>query len=229
MYAHADNKNKSFYSNSFEFSGDVVQKVWDSMYYDHPELYWLSTSFEYVCGLDGNVNGVFLKFNGLEEENAVSGEIFRKATLEFLSDCSEITDPYQKEMHIHNKLLSTTRYSFDSEVNQSAYSAIVNQETVCAGYVKALQYLLIQEGIPCYYVSGESEGVNHAWAIVKLDDGYYYVDPTWNDSMKTYAFFNRTDSEFSNTYTRCELSQVLPLCEGGIHKNNEVLPKVIVD
>ena len=229
LYTCINERTRSFYANNFSITGEDAQKVWDSVYYDHPELFWLGTTFHYTCGKDGNVNGIFLIFNELENEIQANEQMFKTAASEFLTDSGNFTDAYQKEMHIHNKLLMNVKYSIDSELNQSAYSAIVNKETVCAGYVKALQYLLMQEGIPCYYVSGESGGQNHAWAIVKLDDGYYNVDLTWNDALKTYAFFNRSDSEFSKTHTRCELSETLPECEGELHKNNEVIPKVVIE
>lgn len=229
LYTCINERTHSFYANTFSITGEDAQKVWNSVYYDHPELFWLGTSFDYTCGKNGNVNGVFLKFNELETEISVSEQMFKTAASDFLADTGNFTDAYQKEMHIHNKLLMNVNYSVESELNQTAFSAIVNKETVCAGYVKALQYLLMQEGIPCYYVSGISEGQDHAWAIVKLDDGYYNVDPTWNDSTGTFAFFNRSDTDFSKTHTRGELSSILPACKGIAHRNNEVIPAIVVE
>jgi transglutaminase/protease-like cytokinesis protein 3 len=98
-------------------------------------------------------------------------------------------------------------------MNQSVYSALVNGETVCAGYARAMQYLMQRLGIPCYYCTGYA-GQNHAWNIVRLDDGYYNVDVTWDDTPGgEYDYFNRTDAEYAGTHVRQSLSVNLPVCE----------------
>ena len=45
------------------------------------------------------------------------------------------------EVAIHDALLSQISYDTAAEFNQSAYSALVNGVTVCAGYARAYQYL----------------------------------------------------------------------------------------
>ena len=106
-------------------------------------------------------------------------------------------------------------------MNQSAYSALVNGKTVCAGYARAFQYLLGQLGIPCYYCTGFA-GENHAWNIVALEDGYYNVDTTWDDTGDgTYDYFNKTDDDYAGDHIRRELSVYLPPCDGQAFRNLE--------
>mgnify|MGYP006990155591 CR=1 FL=1 len=51
---------------------------------------------------------------------------------------------------------------------------------------------MTQLGIPCYYCTGFA-GENHAWNIIRLDDEYYNVDVTWDDTTpNTYDYFNKT-------------------------------------
>ena len=229
IYSHAERMTPSFFVNMYDISSESAEKVWRSVYFDHPEIFWLSNEYRYSNGKNGNVTAIFLEFNELSEEVSVRKSEFEKSAKQFLAGIESYSDSYQKEMRIHNELVRKTEFGLDSEFNQTAYSAIVNHQTVCAGYVKALQYLLMQEGIPCYYVSGESGGQDHAWAIVKLDDGYYNVDPTWNDALGTFSFFNRDESEFSKTHKRCEQSEILPECNGEEYKNNETIPPIVVD
>ena len=102
-------------------------------------------------------------------------------------------------------------------MDQSAYSALVNGQSVCAGYARAFQYIMQQLGIPTYYCTGYS-GENHAWNIVKLYNDYYNVDTTWDDTEPgTYNYFNKTDAEFNTTHIRRNLSINLPACTGTMY------------
>jgi len=122
---------------------------------------------------------------------------------------------------VHDTLIGQVDYVASAPMNQSAYSALVNGRTVCAGYARAFQYILQQLGIPCYYCTGYA-GESHAWNIVALDDGYYNVDATWDDaSQNTYEFFNKSDADFAANHLRQELSVYLPPCNGTSYRNLE--------
>ena len=124
----------------------------------------------------------------------------------------------KKEKYVHDALASAVTYDLTADMNQSAYSALVNGKSVCAGYARAYQYLLQQLGIPCYYCTGYSGG-DHAWNIVKLDDGYYNVDVTWDDAAAIrYDYFNKTDADFASTHVRQNLSVYLPACNGTAYR-----------
>ena len=80
---------------------------------------------------------------------------------------------------MHDTLAERITYDLSAEMSQSAYSALVNGRTVCAGYARAFQYIMQRLGIPCYYCTGYA-GESHAWNIVGMEDGYYNVDVTWD-------------------------------------------------
>jgi hypothetical protein len=128
---------------------------------------------------------------------------------------------YEKEKYVHDKLLTKVSYNNSAAMNQSAYSALVNGQTVCAGYARAYQYLMQQLGIPCYYCTGYS-GENHAWNIVKLHGDYYKVDVTWDDTNPhTYDYFNCSDADLAATHVRRGLSVKLPACMGELYDSLE--------
>lgn len=195
-----------------------LRDIISAVYNDHPELFWLDTA--YACKHRGNGQCVEidLQFNrtaeNLERENAA----FEKAARDMIAEAADFGSAYDQERYVHDMLVHKVDYVRDAEMNQSAYSALVNGRTVCAGYARAFQYLMQQLGVPCYYCTGYA-GENHAWDIVKLEDGYYNVDVTWDDTGDgTYDYFNKTDDDYAGTHVRQELSVNLPPCGGGKYR-----------
>lgn len=188
---------------------DVIMAV----YNDHPELFWLNTVF--TCKYDQNkiCAELELEFNMTLEELTASSRDFYNITNDILSQVQNL-EVYEKERRLHDILIERVEYEKGAEKNQSAYSALVDGKSVCAGYARAYQYLMQRLGIPCFYCTGYA-GTDHAWNIVGLDDGYYNVDVTWDDTEGgQYDYFNKTDEAYADTHVRRELSVNLPKCEG---------------
>ena len=130
---------------------------------------------------------------------------------EIIEYASELGDDYSKEVYVYRKILEIAEYDEEAQLNQSPYSALVNGKSVCAGYARAFQYIMIELEIPTYYCTGKSQG--HAWNIVKLEDGYYNVDLTWDDERGTeMTYFNRTDASLGRNHNRSGYSVLLPKC-----------------
>lgn len=188
---------------------DVVMAV----YNDHPELFWLNTVF--VCKYDKNriCAELGLEFNMTQEERAEASTDFYNTANSLLTEVEHL-GIYEKERWLHDLLNDRIEYDKSADMNQSAYSALVEGKSVCAGYARAYQYLMQRLGIPCYYCTGYA-GTDHAWNIVALDDGYYNVDLTWDDTPGgEYDYFNKTDQEYAATHVRQDLSVNLPQCMG---------------
>ena len=65
--------------------------------------------------------------------------------------------------------------------------------------------------IPTYYVLGFAKE-DHAWNIIKLGDGYYNIDLTWDDTGIRYSHFNLPDLDMEKTHSRVGISKYLPYC-----------------
>lgn len=192
---------------------DQVSDAFEAVYNDHPELFWLDST--YTCKYMSNEMCVEidLSFNRTINDLEAARIEFEESVNSILSEINREWNSYDKERYVHDLLVSRVEYNLNSDMNQSAYSALVNGRSVCAGYARSFQYLMQRLGIPCYYSTGISEGESHAWNIVKLEDGYYNVDLTWADTEPvTYDYFNKSDIEFSQSHERRDLSVNLPKC-----------------
>ena len=105
------------------------------------------------------------------------------------------TSGYDKIKKIYDWIGTNIRYDYDgtsgeaARLNQTAYSAIINRKTICAGYSHLMYYMMWKCGIPARIISGTggttSNRGNHAWNMVWLRGQWYSMDVTW-DEGKTY-------------------------------------------
>lgn len=212
IYANAAAYNAAFVPIE-AVSVSELKNVIMAVYNDHPELFWLNTVF--TCKYDKNriCAELELEFNMDHEELPDASKNFYDITNQILTQVQNL-EPYEKERWLHDILIERVEYEKGADKNQSAYSALVDGTSVCAGYARAFQYLMQRSGIPCFYCTGYA-GTDHAWNIVGLEDGYYNVDVTWDDTEGgQYDYFNKTDENYADTHVRQELSVNLPKCEG---------------
>ena len=232
--------NASF-SPCRNISLDSANRIMHALCKDQPQLFWLNESFQYSYrnSFDGSekVTEITADFNALAddlENNRAAVETQRDV---LIADLYELP-AWEQEKYVHDRLASMITYSGDSSYNQTLYSALCQQETVCAGYAKAFQYLMTSLGIPCYYCEGTAQDSAdtsadwsaHAWNIVGLGGRYVNVDLTWDDTslasagLISYAQYNRTDSDlsFAQTHQRSDDCLFLPVCDGDLYSYEQL-------
>ena len=198
-----------------------LRNIFTAVYNDHPELFWLETAYACKYIKSGQCVEIDLKFNSTAQELNSAKASFNEKANDIVVGAQSLWDDYDREKYVHDQLIDKISYNARADMNQSAYSALVKGQTVCAGYARAFQYIMQQLGIPCYYCTGFA-GESHAWNIVELSDGFYNVDTTWDDSDDgKYDYFNKTDEDYSSSHLRKELSVYLPPCNGRIFRNLE--------
>lgn len=217
IYANAQNLTEKFAPEKTVSASDV-KIAFEAVIGDHPEMFWLETGYSSKYLANGQCVEIDLKYNGTADDLESAKQRFDAAAQNLITGAASLDSNYEKEKYVHDALASAVTYDLTADMNQSAYSALVNGKSVCAGYARAYQYLLQQLGIPCYYCTGYSGG-DHAWNIVKLEDGYYNVDVTWDDAAAIrYDYFNKTDADFASTHVRQNLSVYLPACNGTAYR-----------
>lgn len=217
IYANAQNLTEKFAPEKTVSASDV-KTAFEAVIGDHPEMFWLETGYSSKYLTNGQCVEIDLKYNSTADDLESAKQRFDAAAQNLITGAASLDSNYEKEKYVHDALASAVTYDLTADMNQSAYSALVNGKSVCAGYARAYQYLLQQLGIPCYYCTGYSGG-DHAWNIVKLEDGYYNVDVTWDDAAAIrYDYFNKTDADFASTHVRQNLSVYLPACNGTAYR-----------
>ena len=213
---------RQIYANAMEVNSDFVpvvavntnqlKNVFEAVYNDHPELFWLDSGYSCKYMRNGLCVSVTLLYNQTASCLQDSKNLFEAKVNEILAGAMSLSDASIKEKYVYDTLAQKVDYHAAATMNQSAYSALVNGQSVCAGYARAFQYLLQQLRIPCYYCTGFS-GEDHAWNIVKLGSEYFNADITWDDADPvSYDYYNKTDEELSSTHIRTGLSVYLPAC-----------------
>lgn len=211
IFANALDLTQSF-SPVVDVNVDELKTVFEAVYNDHPELFWLETGYSCKYLRSGKCVEIILKYNSTAQNLDQAKQAFEGSAEQILQTARGLESDLEKEQYVHDRLIQDVEYVLNASMNQSAYSALVQGRSVCAGYARAFQYLMQQLGIPCYYCTGFA-GEDHAWNMIKLGDDYHNVDVTWDDTdTPTYDYFNKTDREFGTTHVRTGLSVYLPAC-----------------
>ena len=89
---------------------------------------------------------------------------------------------YDKAAWAYNWICSNVKYDYTFK-NHSAYKGLT-EATVCGGYAKIFYVLATELGLDCFIVNGMAGGEDnwgrHAWNVVRMEDGkWYVVDTTW--------------------------------------------------
>ena len=162
--------------------GDSTAGIYEALLYDRPELFWCDGSSRMTIYED------FIRFYpGYQctgAQKVKKEKEIEAAASECMNQMPRDLSEYEKIKYIFEYLIQTVDYVADAPDNQNIYSALVNRQSVCAGYSRAAQYLLNKIGIGCIYVVGDIAGQGaHAWNIVNCDGKDYQMDVTFGDPV----------------------------------------------
>lgn len=165
---------------------------------DNPELFWWVGNTRYWFNSDNTVTKIeFTYIFPLSQAQSYYDE-FCEMSNPLVFYASLLDSDMEKIKYIHDFLCLSIEYDYDSYNSgnyggklQSAWSAITEYKTVCAGYARAFQYYMQQLLIPCAVIESNS----HAWNILKVDGKCYEMDVTWDDNHLYPPYFNLNHSE----------------------------------
>ena len=164
-----------------------------------------------VVGYQYTPEGAAEKRRQDAEEQAVVDAAIASCVTDGMSDY-EIAKALHDYLALNNEY--DMRYYSGSMpyVSYTAYGALVNRTSVCAGYALAYERLMDQVGIPCEYVTGMTTRGSYAWNIIRIDGEWYHVDVTWDDPTPDregyvrYKYFLKSDKAISRDHVSWEAS-----------------------
>ena len=209
-------------------STEEIDRLYGLVMKDYPELFWCDGAGSVVTssasfGLSGSSASLRPEYNCTEEEKEERRSQIEEEAARCLAGIDSQAGDYEKILYVYEYVIRGVEYDLTAEDNQNIYSVFVGKRSVCAGYAKAVQYLLERLGVFCTYVSGtavsQSGEGGHAWNLVRCQDQYCYVDATWGDPVYrqeenpeiAYDYMCCDDTQLFRTHTP-DSDQELPAC-----------------
>ncbi|MGP1598012.1 S-layer homology domain-containing protein [Peptoanaerobacter stomatis] len=175
------------------------------------DILYTAESFSRLNGVSISINDglVKAKVQGNVEIWAKKGDALYKCVVNVEKEkdslvekkVEEIADKFRhlssdvdKLMAVHDYLIDNIEYSNEHIVSY-AYGALIEGKAVCQGYSQSFQKIIDNLNIEGRTLKGYSvfSGEYHQWNRVKLDDGWYFIDLTWDDLLedqyRSYKYF----------------------------------------
>lgn len=196
-------------------NSDSLVKIYRYVTFDHEEYFYFE-NISYTSNSSKNATSVRINFNCTKDIKKQRKQQIDSIVDELLAKMSDMSE-YDKVKFAHDYIVSSTDYVLGSTDNQNICSVFLGKQSVCAGYSRALQYILRKANVYCIYLTGQAKDspanvpVGHAWNLVRIDGNYYYIDSTFDDPTHAsaqlninylgYEYFNMTTDELLINHT----------------------------
>lgn len=195
-----------------------VTKAHTALRLDCPDLYNVEMSQIKMMVDDSthNVSSMDVVYT-MEDEEYQQTQQKIDAIVQPLLDSLKGKNAYEQEIAIHDWLAQHITYDVHADHAGDIVGSLINGRAKCDGYSAAFTYLMNKVGVPAIQITGNAnngkQDEGHAWNAVQLDDGWYYVDVTWDDMDAhvdeegqvnlpyTYSFFNVPYDVIAQTHT----------------------------
>ncbi len=175
--------------------------------------------------IDIYINGICLVFSDVETVyDANLCYAMRTGNMSVLSDTEKQVYDYVKNIvettgvkkmdrveavrTLHDYLVLQLKYDETyRSISHTPEGVMKNKTAVCDGYARTMRLLLLLTGIECDIVTGSGRGESHAWNLVKMEDGWYHVDVTWDDPLPdvegkvSYGYFLKNDAHMAKDHS----------------------------
>lgn len=201
---------------------DQVKKVQSLFVYSNPQYYFLNTIL-FTTNKNSCALGIYDAFASGSDRAKATEEVFDRLE-DLQAQVKTGGSLYETDSHIQHLICSYLIYLSDKDAlsdytdpyyTQSVYGALIEGDTVCAGYTKLYVALANYFGIDCIAVTSET----HAWNQVRYGDHWYIVDLTWDDTTDStdYSYLSkkqmRAKDQNSDHVEKSFYKEILPAAD----------------
>lgn len=207
-----------------------IQDVYLDVLYDNPLFYYINQTVIRMTGEPGYyiLLPEYLYTN--TEIERINQDIQNVLSRIDVKARTMLSNEFRLEKYLHDSVVKSVAYDYDSLQKNDCYNAhsivgaFLDKKAVCEGIAKAFKLLCNTYSMKCIVVLGKADphGVfdgdsYHAWNLVKVGNGSYHVDVTWDNMFDhdvehiSYDYFNVTTEDILKDHQ--PLPRKLPMCE----------------
>lgn len=189
------------YLDHYYLSVEAFQTVWQTVLYGHPELFYVSSNYQYTAS--DLIYSLMPEYTMDENERIAAKADYALALQDVLRNVDPNWSKLETALYLHDWVALHCVYD-DGLEHYTAYELFMTGSGVCQSYAQAYQALLTECGIPCSFVL--SEDMNHAWVEIQLENEWFNVDVTYDDptfdrlGRVSHTYFLCSDAAFSTDH-----------------------------
>ena len=187
------NSTSSVVTTDYKTTKKGFLRIWnaiDDTYFRYYSCISLKAN-ELVSSRTGEVVGIRVKLYVTTSRKRYQQHLKNKAKLKSIAETvtrGKTTDS-KKVIAINNYVCKKLTW----RDNAGTLNVALNTSYAkCTGYATLFMALCEQSGIQCCQIAGFARGGGHDWNYVRIGNGWYYVDPTWNDTSGNKYLISRT-------------------------------------
>ena len=191
-------------------------RIYNYVVLDHPEFYYVKSSYSYLINNLGNVIGFLPKYTeGFDTVQKVKeGYSYIDSQVDaIIKEAMKKPTRYERIMYAYDALKVRFKYDVTPD-SYNIYGALKYGGAVCEGYSETFAYILDKMEIQNILVSGtiKNSNIPHRWNMLYIDDKWYHFDVTWddnyNDETIEYSYFGISTADIENSRYIDELAPV---------------------
>lgn len=174
------------YSSAYSISETIL--IYANVINNSPDLFYVSSNigYGYIESSD-TLTRFYPQYAASKSEIADSKKIFNACLDDIVAQTDNSMNDLQKALTVHDYICNYAIYPNlnygDKAIYHSAFGYAKDKNIVCAGYALIYSAVMNKLGIPCRYVISDS--MAHAWNAIQINNKWYNVDLTWDDTTYT--------------------------------------------
>ena len=214
-------RNANLPESEVQQTVDRVFSIYQQIFAQYPEFFYLNGSIKLSYQIDssrGRLVTMTIKPDYWPEMTDLRPEELDALALKIQNRVNQVAsdiaarhrEPWQQLAAVQDYLSRHIAYDETLDQNNNhLYSALFRQLSLCQGYAQSFQMIAGQLGFEVRLITGEADGVGHAWNLVRLDGKWYHVDVTFDDPTPDrgpdaplqYVHFMRSDAVMKESHT----------------------------